>query len=421
MNTEQRRFAGAPVACCLMLLITAAHSLRTEGPSAILWTAPGILFASLVIAWGAESAQFFIAQGFALAILAWLQTLPEFAVEAVLAWKQLTPFLLANLTGALRMLTGLGWPMIYFSAAFVHRRRTKTPLRKITLDIEHSVNVVGLLVALAYISFVLWRGSLNLIDAAVLTAIYAGYLTILRRMPPRPGEEIDDLEMVPRTIVKSPRWRRITLITACFLIGGALIYFTAEPFVSSLLAIGGLLGISSFVLIQWVAPFVSEFPEMLSTFYFARTVTGAPMALMNMVSSNINQWTLLVAMLPVALSLSIGAPSALAMDPEQKLELLLTIAQAALGMMFLIDMVLAWWEAAGLFVLWLVQFVFSAMKPQGTSLLAVLGGHMHWWVTIAYFVWAGIEVIRLITGRRSAAAFVDFGRMWRMYVRRRPA
>ena len=81
--------------------------------------------ASLLITWGAEAAQFFVAQGFALAMLAWMQTLPEFAVEAVLAWKQQTGLLLANLTGALRLLTGLAWPMIYLTAAVVHRRRTR--------------------------------------------------------------------------------------------------------------------------------------------------------------------------------------------------------------------------------------------------------------------------------------------------------
>src|SRR5262249_58465112 len=112
---------------------------RAASPSSVLWTAPSILVAAMLIAWAAESAQFFIAQGFALAILAWLQTLPEFAVEAVLAWKQQTPLLLANLTGALRLLTGLGWPMIYATAAFFYRRRESQPLRPIKLEDEPSV------------------------------------------------------------------------------------------------------------------------------------------------------------------------------------------------------------------------------------------------------------------------------------------
>ena len=57
--------------------------IRETSPAAILWTAPAILVSALMIAWAAESAQYFVAQGFALAILAWMQTLPEFAVEAV--------------------------------------------------------------------------------------------------------------------------------------------------------------------------------------------------------------------------------------------------------------------------------------------------------------------------------------------------
>src|SRR5437763_15469423 len=111
------------------LFLAVAPGIDERNPQTILWAAPGILLASMLIAWAAESAQFFIAQGVALAILAWLQTLPEFAVEAVLAWKQQVPLLMANLTGALRLLTGLGWPMIYGTAAFFHRRRHGQPMR----------------------------------------------------------------------------------------------------------------------------------------------------------------------------------------------------------------------------------------------------------------------------------------------------
>src|SRR5438270_9804108 len=132
------------------LLIAAVTPIRELGPSAVLWTAPSILLAAMLIAWAAESAQFFVAQGFALAILAWLQTLPEFAVEAVLAWKQQVGLLLANLTGALQLLTGLGWPMIYATAAFFYRRRHGKKMLVIHLEREHCVEVAGLLAALIY-------------------------------------------------------------------------------------------------------------------------------------------------------------------------------------------------------------------------------------------------------------------------------
>lgn len=397
------------------MFVAAATPLREVGPAALLWAAPCLLLASLAITWGAESAQFFIAQGFALAILAWLQTFPEFAVEAVLAWHQQVPFLLANLTGALRMLTGLGWPMIYFAAAVVHRKRTGQPLRQIRLSPEHSVEVVGLLAPLIYAAFILWKGSIHIYDSIVLASIYAVYLFTLSKMPPQEEEGMDELERIPRAIVCSPRWRRIVLITLCFVGGGALIYFTAEPFLGGLMALALWLGIPSFVFIQWMAPFVSEFPEMASTFYWARTVTRAPMALMNMVSSNINQWTLLIAMLPAVYSLSRGSVSGFVLDDRQKLELAMTIGQALVGMLFLMNMQLAWWEATVLFVLWALQFVLSAVVPYEE---APSPGHtVHLSITVIYFLWAAVELLRVVLGRRKPLAFVQFARMWREHVR----
>src|SRR6202158_5039869 len=146
-NSDRPRQVIAPV-CMLMLLAVAP--IQQVGPASILWTAPCILVAAMLIAWAAESAQYFVAQGFALAILAWLQTLPEFAVEAVFAWQRQVPYLLAGLTGALRLLTGLGGPVIYFTAAVFHRRRAGTPLRVIRLHENHAVEVMGLFVALIY-------------------------------------------------------------------------------------------------------------------------------------------------------------------------------------------------------------------------------------------------------------------------------
>jgi len=117
-----------------------------------LWTFPSILLSAFLVAWGAEAAQFLISQGLALAILAWLQTLPEFAVEAVIAWDagknpERAHLAIANLTGAIRLLLGLGWPMIYFVYAVYARRRGEPGMAApcIKLDREHAVEVVGLL------------------------------------------------------------------------------------------------------------------------------------------------------------------------------------------------------------------------------------------------------------------------------------
>src|ERR1044071_7128944 len=163
-----------------------------QGTGAALWTFPSVLGSAMLIAWAAEAAQFLISQGLALAMLAWLQTLPEFAVEAVIAWDagktaadpniapalkaHATALMSANLTGSLRLLVGLGWPMIYVTAAMFYRRQTNGRLREIKLEAEHAVEVVFLLVAIAYF-FVIWlKGTLTVFDTAILSLIYFVYL-----------------------------------------------------------------------------------------------------------------------------------------------------------------------------------------------------------------------------------------------------
>jgi cation:H+ antiporter len=374
----------------------------------ILWTAPLVLLASLMIAWGAESAQFFMAQGFALVILAWMQTLPEFAVEAVLAWQGHAELLIANLTGAIRLLIGLGWPMIYATAAFSYRQKYGKPMKEIPLENDNSATIVGVILCLVYVAVIAWKGSLGLIDAAILLGIYAAYLMLLQKLPAEGHEDIAELERIPRAIVTARRPVRIFAIAALFLGGGGLICLVADPFVGSMMALSATFGISQFIFIQWIAPFISEFPEGVSAFYWAQAITDAPMALMNMVSSNITQWALLSALLPVVLSIGVGHPAAIVFDPQQKLELLMTLGQSLMAMLFLINMQLAWWEAGAIFVLWAVQFGFS------------LAGHtasvVHLGTTIAYFTWAGVEIVRMLAGRRNPAAFRCFLAVWREHV-----
>lgn len=382
------------------LLMSAAVPLEIGSPWAVLWTAPAILVASIVIAWGAESAQFFVAQGFALAMLAWMQTLPEFAVEAVLAWKQQSQFLMANLTGAVRLLTGLAWPIIFVTAAAVHKRRTGRTLKCIALDRHHSVEVVSSIAPLLYAGIICYKRSLHFYDGLALIGLYALYLLILTKLPPESHEGVEDLESIPRRIVLAPRlWRNLG-IAACFLAGGLLIYFAAEPFLGSLIALATAFGIPSFFVIQWLAPVISEFPEMLSTFYFARQPEKAPVALMNVASSNLNQWTLLFGLLPIVFSMGHGGITAIQLDAAQQQELLLTIAQSLVALAFLANMQFSWIEALSMFVLFALQFV-APVKP---------------WITDIFFAWFAAEVLRMAIRRRLPAAFAEFAHTWRTHV-----
>ena len=370
-------------------------SLQAGSPWAVLWAGPGILIASLMIAWGAEATQFFLAQGIALAVLALLQTLPEFAVEAVLASHREVQLLFASLTGALMLLTGIGWPMIYFSAATAYRREHKRPMGLIRLESEQAVQIVSLFIGIAYEFVVWWKGSLNIFDGVVLIFIYAGYLWIMRRLPPEEAETLDEVSGVPKMIVLASKPWRIMAILSLFIVGGAAVFLVADPFLAGLFGLSVLIGVPKFQFIQWIAPLVSEAPEGISAFYWARDPRRASIALMNLVSSNINQWTLLAALLPMVLSVSMGHVAAIPLDATQSRDLLLTLAQALLGALFLVNMELAWWEALGLFVLFLVQ-------------LGDVGGGVRVYVTWVYFAWCGVEVLRLITGNRKAEALLHF-------------
>ena len=360
----------------IKLAAVAASSGAASAWSA-LWTFPSMLLSAFLVAWGAEAAQFLISQGLALAILAWLQTLPEFAVEAVIAWHAgkdpvscfvaappagcTSHLAIANFTGAIRLLVGLGWPMIYAVAA-VRSRRHGAPLGVIHLDEQHAVEVLGTVPPLLWFVWIWWKGSLDLVDAAVLLAMYVVYLAILWRLPPEREEGLHEAPAVSRWAYTRPGpWRGI-VIAALFAGGGALIYFTARPFLASMLALATTLGVSQFVFVQWVAPFISEFPEKVSAFAWASRAGRAPLAMMNMMSSNINQWTVLAAMIPLAFSLARGEPAALPFDGAQRSEILLTVLQSTVAVLLLLDLRFEWWNALLLFTLWLAQFVFPAWR-----------------------------------------------------------
>src|SRR5712691_7859404 len=360
-------------------------------PWSALWTFPSILLSAFIIAWGAEAAQFLISQGLALAILAWLQTLPEFAVEAVIAWNagkdpSQTHLAIANFTGSLRLLVGLGWPMIYFVAAFFRKK-----FIAIELDEEHSVEIFGLLLPILYFVVIWWKGTLSFWDAFPLSACYFVYLWILWKIPPRQSDEetLEDLGVVPRRVLQLNPGKRAVAIWLLFIVGGVILYFSAHPFLNSMLAIAGTLGISTFIFVQWVAPFLSEFPEKLSAFYWARKVSTANVAVMNMVSSNINQWSILSAMIPILFVISAGTMRPLVFDLHQREEILLTILQSFLGFLLLLNLQLKLHEAAILFTFWFVQFV---VPPWREAMIYV------------YLGWCLLEIGKLIATRSAPAA-----------------
>src|SRR5882672_2492179 len=161
--TNRRRAAGL-----LSASVPAAGKAGAGGIWSGAWPFPAIVSSAFLIAWGAECAQFLVSRGLALAILAWLQALPEFAVEAVIAWSRHVPYMTANFTGSLRLIVGLGWPLIFAVAAIGGWIRERRLIRRIHLEDEHCVEVCALGLPILYFLVIYFKGSLTLVDAAVL-------------------------------------------------------------------------------------------------------------------------------------------------------------------------------------------------------------------------------------------------------------
>ncbi|MER3445941.1 MAG: hypothetical protein C4291_03490 [Candidatus Dadabacteria bacterium] len=383
-------------------------TVSKEGAKATsaIWTFPSVIISAMLIAWAAEAAQFLISQGLALAILAWLQTLPEFAVEGVIAWTAgkdpaKVHLATANLTGAIRLLPGLGWPLIFFTAFIFNRIKNKRNLKEIVLEKEHSVEVLSLLPPLIYFGVIFLKGTFNVIDSLVLILIYCAYLYCLNRVPPQEAEGIDELEPIPRKILfLKPLFRNSTIV-GLFFAGGLILFFVAEPFLQSMLGLALTLGVSEFVFVQWVAPFLSEFPEKVSAFYWARQVKKAPIALMNMVSSNINEWTMLAAVIPIVFSISSGSFSTIHFDHLQLTEILLTMVQSSLAFLLLLNMRFSWYEALGLFLLWAIQLVEPHLREE---------------IIFIYVAWIVFCFIEILIGWRKPQAFTDFSEILRNHI-----
>ena len=363
-----------------------------------LWTFPAIVFAALLIAWAAECGQFYISQGLALAVLAWVQTLPEFAVEATIAYEAAqdvtkTHLVIANFTGSLRLFVGFGWPMIYFTALFFSGEplhdRTRG-FRRIVMEDQNAITVMGLLPALAYFSWIYCKGTLTMVDGCVLGSVYGVYMWLLSKLPPQDAEGIEDLGRVPRWVMQRPKAQSIGWLLFLFASGGLILWKVAHPFLHSMLALAISLGISQFVFVQWVAPFLSEFPETLSVFRWAQQVKKAPMALTNFVSSSMNQWTLLTGMIPFIYSFGSGHAAQITFDEHQRVEILLTIVQSYLGFLFLASMDFSFVEAVGLFTLWIVQFFVPHVREE---------------IIWVYGAWAAWETLQLAAHFRERNAF----------------
>ena len=325
-----------------------------------------IFGAAFILSWAAEVSQLEISESLAVAILALVAVLPEYAVDFVFTWKAAhdpshANNAIANMTGANRLLVGLGWPLILFLYVFVKKKVA------IKLDKSQRVEVFYLAAATIYSFTIPLKGSLNLFDTLILVAIFALYT---RRAAQLESQEPDLIGPV-KVIAALRRGPRIFWTFVLFVWSGAVIFLVSEPFAMSLVGMGAMFGISEFRLVQWLAPIASEAPE----FIIAATWTmrgAANSAMKAMISSKVNQWTLLVGTIPLVYAISGRAIKPFIFNSLQTHELFLTAAQSLFGVAVLINLQINRSEGLLLLGLFLAQFIFEGIRMEVAALYIVL-------------------------------------------------
>jgi cation:H+ antiporter len=329
-----------------------------------------VLGASFLLAWGAETAEKDVPRAFAIAVLAVLAVAPEYAVDALYAFNagQLagTPegaeaanLAVANMTGANRILIGIGWSGIALFTVFraasgadpAVEQRDGFLASSVKLDPDIATEVAFLFAATLWAFLVPLNGGIDILDMLVLVGLYVVYILIILKGD---AEALEEHVGVPAYLQRLRRRLRIPVVLGLFTYSGVMIFSAVEPFAHGLEVLGEGFGIPSFFMIQWIAPLASESPELIVVVYLvnkARSTAGFNA----LISSKLNQWTLLIGTLVVVYSIGLGTYGTLPFDAKQTAEIWITAAQSLFAIAILVNLNISLREATVLLVLFLTQ------------------------------------------------------------------
>jgi cation:H+ antiporter len=374
MNRKTLGIVAAAVALTLpwmgSSLLGFAHGYSTLTTVAI--SGVGVLGASFLLTWGAETAEKDVPRAFAIAVLAILAVAPEYAVDALYAWNagqfagtprgiEAGNLAVANMTGANRILIGIGWAGIALFTIFRSGSdRDPSVTRKdgfladtISLDKDIGLEIVFLLLATVWAFLVPFGGGIDVYDTLFLVSLYVAYILVILRGDP---DEVEEHVGVPATLQRLPKPQRIATVLGLFLYSGLVIFTAVEPFAHGLEALGQQVGVPPFFMIQWVAPLASESPELIAVAVLvskARSTAGFNA----LISSKLNQWTLLIGTLAVVYSIALGRYGVLAFEPKQAAEIWITAAQSLFAVALIVNLEFSVREAVVLFLLFISQVV----------------------------------------------------------------
>ncbi|KRQ29122.1 sodium:proton exchanger [Mycobacteroides chelonae] len=336
-------------------LITRIGGLHPNPVVALVIYGAAVVAASFVLAWAAEAAQIDVSGGLAIAVLALIAVLPEYAVDLYYAYisgqvPEYGQYAAANMTGSNRLLMGLGWPVVVLIALAVARKTSGRPTNLLSLEPSNRIELGFLLVAGVVAFAIPASGQIHLVLGIALLAWFGFYLFTISR-----GEaEEPQLVGTAAAIGMLPKHMRRSTVVTMFILAASIILLCAEPFANSLVSAGTQLGIDQFLLVQWLAPLASEAPEFIIAAIFAARGKGTA-AIATLISSKVNQWTLLIGSLPIA-HLAGGGGYSLVLDARQVEETLLTATQTMMGVALILALRFHRGTAWALLALFVIQF-----------------------------------------------------------------
>jgi cation:H+ antiporter len=350
------RWLFLAMACALPALVLRFGGVHPTPLLALAIFGLAVVAAAFTLAWAAEAAQHDISGGLAIALLALIAVLPEYAVSLYFAYAAghdptFAAYAAANITGSNRLLLGLGWPLVVLIGIWVAK---KAGQRTNALVLEPSMRTeLGFLLVAGFVVLVVpVTANISLLLSVFLLAWFALYLYRMSHGAVEPP----DLVGTSGAIAALPRTRRRWVVGGLFAFAAVTVLACAEPFAESLVQTGHQLGIDEFLLVQWLAPLASEAPEFIVAILFALRGNGSD-AIGTLISSKVNQWTLLVGSLPIAYLAGGGGWHGLPLDDRQVEEMLLTAAQTLMGVGLLLTLRFPRWGAWALLLLFSVQFL----------------------------------------------------------------
>ena len=325
----------------------------------------GIVAGAFLLSWAAEVAAMDVSASLAIAVLALIAVLPEYSIEAVLAWDAGSSFntatgavtdetsrVAANVTGSNRLLIGLGWSVVIL-IYWMKRKRVLDMRGKMGLEI--TMLTIATLVTL----LIFFMQQVHLLLAVGLIGLYVAYLWISSTREVEEPELIGAAALIGSLPVKGRR----AMVVFLFVFAAGVILIAAKPFVDSLVETGESFGIDEFLLIQWVAPLASESPEVIVAALF--TLRANPVAgLTALISSSVNQLTLLVGSMVVIFSAAAGEILSFPLDERQTIEFLLTTSVSAAALILIARRVISWNAGAILLVLFIAHLLFTDQEAR---------------------------------------------------------